>query len=92
MAVFHGLLSDCQATAVSTVKPPFEQLPHMLLEALRGVKQKVTGGWVTAFLLLAASTSVVQHTSGGERKKKKKTSRKCRVESDANIVVNYRVE
>lgn len=73
-----------------SVKPSIEPLPKMLLEVLRGVKQKVIGEWVTGFLLLAASTSVFRRTSGvttvGGREKN--TFRKCRVESDAISVVN----
>lgn len=55
MDVFQVLLA---------VKPSIEPLPKILVEVLHGVKQKVTGGWVTGFLRLAASTSVFRRTSG----------------------------
>lgn len=54
----------CPTVTQLSVKPPNEPLPKMLLEVLHGVKQKVIGGWETAFLPLAASTSVFRRTSG----------------------------
>lgn len=100
--VFHVLLCGRQITVVATVKPSIESLPiNVTGSAVRESSKRSLRGVGDRFSAIGClNVSQFQRISGvraveGDEKKKKKnypTCRKCRVESDANIVVNYRVK